>query len=64
MKTKSKEFHFKIAGSGTIHEIISALERLAVDLSDEIDNVYYDGRSIENETLICEISKITMHIPE
>jgi len=48
-------FKIKVTGSGTLQEIISGLERLVVDLSEQLDNVYYTGRSYEDCTLMGEV---------
>lgn len=51
------EFRIKVSGSGTLQEIVSGLERLACELSEKLDNVYYDGQSYEDSILIAEITE-------
>jgi hypothetical protein len=50
-------FKIKVSGSGTLQEIIDGLSRLSNDLSIELDNVYYDGQSYEDSTLMSEITE-------
>lgn len=50
-----KNFKIKVSGSGTLQEIIDGLERLACELKENLDNVYFDGKDLEDDTLMSSI---------
>lgn len=50
-------FKIKVSGSGTLQEIIDGLERLTVELKENLENVYFDGLDLEDQTLMSSVTE-------
>ena len=50
-------FKIKVSGSGTLQEIIDGLERLAVELKENLGSVYFDGLDLEDNTLMTSVTE-------
>jgi hypothetical protein len=50
-------FKIRVSGSGTLQEIIDGLERLAVELKENLDDVYFNGLTLEDDTLMTNVTE-------
>ena len=55
--TPMTNFKIKVSGSGTLQEIIDGLERLAVELKENLGSVYFDGLDLEDNTLMTSVTE-------